>query len=717
MLMHGDSNPSSAKSSLFQPQSLLVWGDWDSQNSAAYAVLHNLRMSQYGGAVYTIHYHKRQLMGYPTFATVEDIPREVDLALIAVQASAVAAAVEQCLRHGVKSILVLSSFDLRDDEEAYRALKDEIRSLVRRSSSRLVGLASAGIFRGHPGPLTLGSMDLSVRPGPVGIVSQSNTVGQNMAEELDTLGVGLSALICTGNQLDLGVSDYLTMLEEDPHTSVIGLFLQNAKAGRELLECCDRISRKKPIVLLKGSLLEPFPARFTPRLCRQSPDEVFQTSTQNVGCLLVRDVAEACRLLAFLSQAPLSQGPRTGILSSTSGCASLVMEACHREELEVPEASFTLGETLKAFLPGQVRGNNPFVLGEHYQPRQVQTALREMMQSGDFDQVACCLWEGLPQGDEAFIQAVQDGDSLLSSLYSLSRKYPCPLSVIHPLAEVPARQYRRLVDKPAVYPFSSAAQASSAFKHLGRHSKRVREGEGRPVFPELSPLDSFTREQIIALLDRAEKRPNGALSEAESKQVLRLVGLPLPQSVEVETPKEAAEAATALGFPVALKVSNPKLLSKSDTGKIALDLMDANSVRIQATAMQHHGMLLVEQMAPPPRAEVAVSVMTDPQFGPVVSLGKGGLDRTVWNDAALHVAPVEVAHARELIAKTKVNALLGDFIGYSPIDYGALASAVYLISSLPLWFPQLWEIDINPIFPYEDGLLVVDAKMFVLPRS
>ncbi len=714
----------------FEPESVAFVGASNTPGKWGFTILYHILQGEYKGRLHLVNPKGKDIFGMTVHKSIMDIDDTPDLAVLVVPEARLTDVMREVIDKGIKAAVVITSGFAEMGEEGRRK-QDELVAMAREAGVRLVGPNSMGIFTGYPDRLASIMAAVIPEPGPVAVVSQSGNLGVSLMSRLLRRGVGISRAISVGNMADLNVADYLDLLADDDKTEIIAVYLEGTDKGRRLLESARNASRKKPVVLLKGATGKMGMAAAQSHTAALSGNyDTFRAAMKDAGVLLANTMDEAVNTIGALHSHPLPKGNRVGILTLGGGWGVLGTDACEKYGLDLPALPEKLIEELDKELPPFWSRANPIDTVASTNFMMIPRILAAMLRSERFDSVmylgiGYLAYTGVnyrmhaerirPELIAIGDQIIQGEKAMADMLLEHKKEITKPFLTVADLVVRDEPFEGNIVpylEKNAFFVHNApgqAAQALAAMLERKRFLDRV-EGESMEL-PELPAPDPEKMENARKIVQAGLKREHRCLGEHESKQLLALLDIPFPEEREAATEDEAVEAAKAVGYPVVLKISNPKVLHKSESGGVVLNVRDEMALREAVLPILERGKVLVARMAEAAPVEVLVGLKSDPMFGPTLVFGKGGVETNVWNDAASLPAPVTPEQAGRMIDRTKVSKIVGEFRGRKALDRKALVDLMVKVSRLPEMVPEIAELDINPVFLYEEGVMAADAAI------
>lgn len=651
------------------PRSVAVIGASRDPRAVGHRVMNNLVEGGFNGPIYPI--NPRSATSYKSVLAV---PGEVDLAVVAVPAAHVLEVARECAEAGVAGLVVLTAgFAENGDLEA----EQNLLRICRTAGMRLIGPNCLGIVNTAV-DLHATFMDRHPGKGPVGLMSQSGAIGAALLDQL-----GVSSFVSVGNKADVSGNDLLEYWEDDDATKVIALYLESFGNPRKFTRIARRVSARKPILLVKsGRSASGGRAVLSHTAAAATPDVAVDALVRASGVIRLDTLQDLIDTARLLSTQPLPRGRRVAIVGNSGGPEAMAADACERYGLIVPE------------LPeGLVRGgpaaalSNPVDLTAEASARELGDAIEALAASPEVDAVLVVYTPPFGDGLEATREAIAT-----ATRSTTKTVLACVMG------------HGELIDgRVPAYAFPEQALAALA--------RAVRYAEWRPEpAGEVPDADVEAARKIV----RAE--PDGWLSFTATARLLRCYGITVCESVTVDGPETAAEAAALVGLPVVLKAAGP--LHKSDVGGVRMNLRTQEEVRQAYTTMaamieNMTGAIVQPQL--PAGVEIIVGGVSYPAFGPLVMVGMGGVIADLLADRAFRVPPLSVTAAVELIGELRCAPLLYGYRGALPVNVEALAEQIARVSRLLDDLPEVAELDLNPVIVTERGAATVDARIRLAP--
>ncbi len=705
---HEKSSTATSLKPLFKPASVAVIGASRDEASVGGRLFQNLLVGGFDGPVYPVNREAEVVRSVKAYPSILDVPGSVDLAFVAVPAQAVLEVAVQCAEKGVRVLVVVSAGFSEVGDEGRRRER-QLLDIVRSGGMRMVGPNCIGVLNTDPEVGLNGQFGpAQPPPGNVAMSSQSGALGLAIIDYARELNIGISSFVSVGNKADVSGNDLLMYWEDDPATDVILLYLESFGNPRRFSRLARRIGRSKPIVAVKsgrsGSGARAA-ASHTGSLANVevAVDALFAHS----GVIRTETLGDLFDVTALLANQPIPQGRRVAVLTNAGGPGILAADALEAQGLVLPELSGALQSALGGHLPPEAATNNPVDMIASAGSAEYRSCLQILLDSNEIDSVIGIY---IPTASEA-------GPSVATAFREVAAAYTGdkPILVVFMRAQGAPRELSSETNRLPVYPYpESAARALGAAVRYGEWRAKP-EGTYR-AFPDID------HRAVATVLESAlERATEGTwLNPGETQQVLTAFGLPMVSGRIATTEEEAVAIARELGEAVAIKVASPTLLHKSDAGGVALGIRGDEEVRkafraVTAVTPDADGALIQEYVES--GHEVLIGMADDPLFGPLIAFGLGGIYVELMQDVAFRIHPLSDLDATEMVNEVRSARLLEGYRGGQPGDIEALHEALLRVSSLVEHFPQISELDLNPVIVKRpgEGLSIVDARIRIRP--
>jgi acetyl coenzyme A synthetase (ADP forming)-like protein len=691
------------------PRSVAVIGASRRRGTPGGEVFHNLLASGFAGPVYPVNAHADVVQSVTAYRSVGDVPRPVEVAVIAVPAEAVVPVAHDCAAAGVRALVVLSAGFAETGQEGMVRQQD-LLTVCRQAGMRLVGPNCLGVLNTDP------AIQLNAQFGPsfpaagrVGFLSQSGALGLAIIDYANSLGLGLSTFVSAGNKADLSGNDLLHYWEDDQDTEVILLYLESFGNPRKFSRIARRVAHEKPIVAVKSgrtSAGAKAASSHTGALLEAS-DRTVDALFRQAGVVRTDTLSELFEVAALLANQPIPAGHRVGIVTNAGGPGILCADACVAEGLDVVGLSERTQQALRRLLPKEASADNPVDTLAAVAPGDYRQAIALVGAADEVDAVIAIYVPPLAGDPAAVSSAIRAAASDLEGRV--------PLAVVYMSAAVRPRELMASDRRVPMYAFpEDAARAVARAAGYGEWRRRP---EG--TVPELPDV---RHDEASALLAEVVGEVVGGrwLTAEEVARLFDCYGIPLVTTRVVATPEEAIAAARAFDGAVALKAVAGGLIHKTDANAVRLRLTTdddlaaaADDIRRAVTAAGYELNGYLVQPMIDAGVELLVGVTHDPMFGPVIVCGAGGIAVELVKDISVRITPLTTRDATEMLRSLATFPLLDGYRGAPKAKVSAVEDLLLRVSSLAEHQAAIAEIDCNPVIVGADGAVVADARVLV----
>ena len=689
----------------FHARAVAVVGASSDPSKVGGSVLANLRVGGFAGRIVPVNAAHPSVQGLPAARSILDVEGDVDLAVVAVPAPDVRATLEQCVAKGVRGAVVVSSgFREAGDEGARR--EAELRRWLRDQPLRIVGPNCLGWIRPALG-LNLTFAPGMPRRGAIGFFSHSGALCTAILDWSRDHDIGFSLFASLGNQADVTEADLLDALAADPETRVILGYLEGVADGRAFFGALRRAAGQKPCVLLKtGRSAEGARAVSSHTGALAGSDRAFDAAVRQAGAVRVGTLEELFDVARIVDAGRLPLGRRVVLVTNGGGLGVLAADAARDAGLDVAALDGAARSRLATVLPPTASLTNPVDLIGDATPARYGAALEALA----VDDASCVVMLAP--------QAATDAGGVARSILGATRGWTRPILAVF-AGGGRVRPGARVLEESGVpcYPFPERAVAA-----LG-HTVTLAERSARRSSDAPARVVDQSRAAAAA---RAALPSQGRLGFTEGARLLAAYAFPALRHAVAATPEDAGDRARELGCPVALKIVSPDIVHKTDVGGVVLGVTSPEQacrraadllarVRAQRPDARLDGILVQPMAADATHREMLLGMVRDPQFGPLVMLGFGGVWVELLRDTAVRLAPLDRADACAMLAELRLAPALGAVRGLPPVDREALVDAVCRFARLAADLPELAELEINPLLAGPDGVLAVDVRGTVIP--
>lgn len=691
----------------FNPRSVAIVGASREKGKVGYEILVSMRRAKFPGKIFPINAKATEVEGLPCYPDLKSIGEIPDLAVVVVPARFVIEIMEQCAELGIKAVVIITA-GFKETGDGGKRLEEQVVAIARRAGIRVIGPNCLGVMVPSSKLNASFGGDLPV-PGAISFMSQSGALMSAILDMANANGIGFSKLVSFGNKCDVNDLDTLQAFGEDPETRVITGYLESISQGEQFIVEAEAISRAKPILLMKsGGTSAGAKAASSHTGSLAGGEAAYVCVFERTG--MIRCPSIKCQFdyaQAFAYQ-PLPAGSRVAVVTNAGGPGIMAADAIEREGLTFARLTPETEHALAAQLPPAANIHNPIdVLGDALANRYefaVATALAD------------------PQVDLVLVlltpQAMTECTATAEAIARVSKKNPGKPVLACFMGALKIHDALQVLRKNRIPQYDSPESAARTIRVMCDYAK----WKARPA--RTFKKFNVDKAKVKKLIDRTLAAGEREIGEAEAKEILQAYGLQVPRGILAKTAADAVKAATDIGFPVVMKIVSPEIIHKSDVGGVKVGLADARQVQEAYEGMMQrvkesqpkahiHG-VSIQQMCRSGQ-ELILGMNRDPQFGPMLMFGLGGIMVEVLKDVTFALAPITEDDARTMIEKTRAYKLLQGVRGQPGVDLPVLIDTLLRISQLVVDFPQIKEMDINPfkIGPAGTPAMAVDARMSV----
>lgn len=697
---------------LFEPKSIAVFGASDRPASVGNLVFANLIASGFPN-LFAINPKHKTVQGRPCFANISEIQGSVDLAVIATPARTVPDIIDSCGREGVKSAVILSAGFGEAGAEG-KTMQALVFEIARRHHVRLLGPNCLGIIRPSIGMNATFSKG-GARSGEIALVSQSGALCTAILDWAEARRIGFSSVISLGAAADIGFGEVLDFLALDAETHSILLYVEGVQHSRAFMSGLRAAARLKPVVVVKAGRHEVGSrAAVSHTGALVGSDDVFDAALERAGVVRAITIDELFAATNILARGFRTRGNRLAIVTNGGGPGVLAADRAFELNVDIPRLSDGTVDALDKCLPAHWSRANPVdVLGDADHSR-YEGALDAVLKDGQIDGVLTILTP----------QAMTDPESVARSVIEAAKMYPHKPTLACWMGAAHVDGAHRLFDAAGIPSYHTPEDAVAGFAYLASYHNNQ-----RLLLETPGPLVDTKRPDFTtakAIIHGALAQGRDQLSSLESKELLNAFHIPVIQTKFASTSEEAGLAAESIGYPVVMKISSKDLSHKSDVGGVALNLTNGEQVHATFQSMLEQvrkhapnalidGVTIERQWQPSHARELLVGVINDSAFGPAITFGAGGTTVEILKDRAVALPPLNELVIRNMIANTRVSRLLHQFRDQPPIHWPSLENALLRISEMVCDFPEIKELDINPLIGSPEGIMALDARVVLQP--
>jgi acetyl coenzyme A synthetase (ADP forming)-like protein len=688
---------------LFAPNAIAVVGASRKPGKVGHEIIANLIEGGFGGTIVAINPLAEEIMGLKCYHDIKRYKNQIDLSIICIPMPLVRDAVYDSLQAGAKAICVITA-GFKEVDEKGATLEAEIARLCSAYNARLLGPNCLGLLNMHQ---RMNASFAKQMPGlgSISVMSQSGAICTAILDRAIGRRIGLAKMVSMGNKADLNENDLLLYFASDDDTKVVVGYLESIESGKGFVRSAELASTKKPVIILKSGTTEAgVRAASSHTGSLAGADIAYGAAFKQAGVIRAETFEELFDYATAFAMQPLPEGNRVAIITNAGGPGIMAADAIVHAGMQVAVLERNTATALRSKLPFAASVGNPIdVLGDA-DPERYATAVKAAFEDSTVDAVIVIL---TPQ---AMTQPAATARAIASCL---NGNKPILVSFMGGRDVMPGRE--ELVEA-GLPDYSAPEQAVAALKAMYEYAI----WRHRP--PRIVTRFSVNRRPVERVIARHLRSGQLQMGEVHAKEIMRAYNFFVPEGHQALNVEEAVSVAQKIGFPVAMKIVSPDIIHKSDLGGVKLGLGTPDAVRDAFDLMMLRiprvrpdirlDGVYVEKMCPPGR-EVIIGMTRDRQFGPMLMFGLGGIFVEVMKDVTFHLAPITADEALQMLKSTKSYEFLMGVRGESGVDVSAIANALQRISQLVTDFPQIAELDINPLMVGEigTGAMVADARI------
>ncbi len=697
---------------IFNPKSVAIIGASDVEGSVGYAIVKNFAQTGFSGKVYFVNIRKPEILGKKTYPAVDKIFEPIDLAMIATPAKTVPGVLEECGRAEVKGVIIVSA-GFKETGPEGKALEEKCVELAKKYGIRIVGPNCIGIIRPRNN-LNATFLDKMPKQGNIAFLSQSGALGSAILEWAIHENIGFSNFVSVGSMIDVDFGDLIDFFGSDPKTKSILMYIEGITEARKFMSAARHFARTKPIIVVKsGKFSESAKAAASHTGSLSGEDGIYDAAFKRAGVVRVNEIEDLFNAAEVLGTQPLPKGPRLAIITNAGGPGVMTTDALIAKGGKLAKLSQKSIDSLNAVLPPFWSHGNPIdVLGDAKSDR-YRAAVEACLNDENIDGIVIVFTQ----------QAVSESVEIAKSIVELvrSKTYRTKTILTSFMGFSAVQEANSILNANNIPTYTTPEQAIRTYMYMYNYQRNI---DLLYETPEERPVDeSPPKRPIMVILRNAAFEGREVLTEDEAKKILKYYNFPVVRTAVANTVEQAANFALEMGYPVVLKILSPQIIHKTDVGGVILNVKSGKEVReafellIQrATAYNPKAQIIgvtVQPMVEKKGYELILGGKTDPVFGPVILFGMGGVGVELFKDTSIGLPPLNTTLIRRMMEETKVYELLKGYRNSVPVDLKKLDETILLFSQLLVDFPQIKEIDINPLLINEKEACILDARIVV----
>ncbi len=739
---------------LFDPESVAIIGASNIPGKWGFGITFNIVTGGYKGRIYPVNPSEKNVLGFRTFSSIEELPYGIDLAIITIPSERAINAVRDCGKKGIKWVVVVSS-DFAESGEEGRKRQEKLVEVAGEYDVKLIGPNTMGIYSATSSLHALGS-PFQTKKGKIALVSQSGNIGVQIMGLGERIGLGFSRFFGSGNEAVLYIHHYVDMLVEDDETEIISLYVEGIREGRKFYEAIRRAIKKKPVIILKSATTSHGARAALSHTGAMATDVlVTKEIIKESGAIEVQTTEEMIEILSGFSLLPVPRSKNVCIISMGGGWAVVAAEACDREGLNLPPLPEKAKTELDEMLPPFWSKGNPVDLVGTLR-REVQFGVLSYL--SEFDEFDAFIIMGYLT--ERFFSGFEVYKRIFGRLYNFFKNYTKSAVRLPLLFVRGARKGRKEIKERGkkVSLFDTREARLWRDEYAIDMMKKIMNEKGKPVIAvsgsneasqelqrKFSVLVASSPEKAAFILSKLakygerakilknltypeielnEKKLRGflegkkTLDEYETREFLRQAGLSVVEERIVQTEEEALRVVKEIGYPVVMKVISPDILHKTELGAVKTGIENGDGVirafreivdAVKKKAPEAFIKGITVQKMVRDGIELIAGFTEDRVFGKILLFGSGGIATELFKDVAIRVPPLSVEEIGDMSNQPKISRFWKDGFRGKRFNSGEVERVITVLSQIAMKFPEIKEMEINPLILNSDGAFVVDA--------
>ncbi|MCJ7472033.1 MAG: acetate--CoA ligase [Actinobacteria bacterium] len=690
----------------FCPDSVAVIGAAREEGKVGRTIFDNIIGSGYKGKVFPVNPKASDINGHKCFSSILDVKQDISLAVIVIPAKFISKVLEECSEKGIKYAIIISA---GFKETGVKGAKREKRLIEKAKDYgiRILGPNCLGIIDAAC-PINASFSANMPSKGKISFISQSGALLTSVLDWAKTSKIGFSKVVSLGNKADISENDLFEAWKNDPQTDVITAYLEGVTDGKEFIRISSKASKKKPIIVIKSGNTDAGARAVSSHTgTLAGSNKAYEAAFKQAGIIRADTIKELFDYAKAFSYQPLPKGKKVAIITNAGGPGIMATDACENNGIQLSSFSTETIDKLKCFLPEAANLYNPVdVLGDALSDR-YKKALEVIIQDNNVDAVVVLL---TPQ---AMTEDLETARAIFDVMDKSEKKITVMTSF---MGGDEVKKGISYLTKKRIPNFEIPESAVSTLKVMMDYND-WRVEKSYPVIEF-----NVDEEKVKSVFDRCRSEGRLELGELEAREILEAYRIPVPKAEVAHDVEEAKKIAAGMGYPVVLKIVSPNILHKTDVGGIKVGIEDEKeleesyddilfSVKRYMPDANISGILVQEMVKD--KKETIIGISDDLQFGPMIMFGLGGIYVEVLKDVSFRIAPISEKIAREMIGEIKTIKLLKGTRGETPSDIESIVDVLLRMSQLVTDFPEIMEMDINPLFVMKrgEGSIAGDARI------
>ncbi|OIP02432.1 MAG: CoA-binding protein [Bacteroidetes bacterium CG2_30_33_31] len=685
---------------LFKPKSVALIGASTKELSIGNVIIKNLIRYKYQGPIYPIHPKVDEIRGLKAYKSILEVPGEVDLVHLVIPPQFVPGEVENCGKKGVKAIII-NTAGFKEMGADGQELEDDFLARAKKYGIRIFGPNCQGIINSEIRAYCNFTFTF-FEPGHVSIVAQSGGVGAVIMQAIHDMGIGIRMYASNGNASDISIPEIIRYYGQDENTRAIVIYVESVANPQEFLKIAKEVSAKKPILAMTAGRTDKGAEASRSHIGGLAGSISLEYLFKKANIISFTNQADLCNAAAAFSSQPIPKGNRVGIITNTGGPAVIAIDELVSNSLVVPPLSANATKILKTTMFESASVHNPLDVVATAGAAQFKSALEVMMNEPTFDSI--------------FINFVTppfvDCESVAKEIVEINKKQIKPMVCNYITDKQNWQPTTKILKDGAVPCFDFSETAAKALSSLVRYKEIKSKKLGK-----IASFDDVDKAKVKKIIADAKTKKQEVLTAGQAYEILAAYKIPAATWKIAQNSMEAIEIAHQIGFPVVIKADSQKIIHKSDVGGVAANINNATEItkiiaEMQKNLYQNDLKFLIQKQMPK-ATELIIGAKKESGLGHLIMFGLGGIFVEIFKDVAFNLTPITDAESDEMMDSLKSSPLIKGYRGEKGICKEQVSQVIQRVSALVCDFPEIKELDINPIFGYQDFVCAVDARIII----
>jgi len=691
---------------IFSPKTIAVIGASESEGSVGKALTENLLLPN-NRKIFPVNPNRKSILGIDSYARIADIPEQIDLAVIATPAQTVPGIIEECGKSGVEGVIIVSA-GFKETGKTGEKLEEQIKEIRRTYGMRIIGPNCLGVIR-PVNRLNASFLRVHPEPGKIAFISHSGALGSAILDWAINAHIGFSLFVSLGSMIDVDFGDMIDFLGDDPDTKSIMLYMEGIGNARKFMSAARGFARNKPIIILKpGRFTESAKAAMSHTGAMAGDDQVYDAAFKRAGVIRIKGIEDLFNTAEVLHSKNLPKGLDLAVITNAGGAGVIATDSILESGGKIAQLSEDSLKTLDLNLPKYWSKSNPIdVLGDADTGRYVMA-------------VNICINDPNVHGIIIIYtpQGAANPEELAKAIADISKKSYKPIITVL-MGGMKVEGAKKITLENNIPTYETPEEAIKTYMYMYRYGKNI---QLLYETPEELPVDQAPpKNNLKVFIAELHKEGRTILTEEESKRFLANYGIPVIKPYLTNNPDEAINISNSLGYPVVIKIVSPDITHKSDIGGVVTGIYSDGQLRKEYEGLLNRVMekagqakitgISVQKMIEKIDYEIILGAKKDRDFGSVILFGMGGTTTEIFKDISIGIPPLNQTLARRLMEETKVHRMIQGYRGRPPADMKNLEQILVSFSNLIVDFPEISEIDINPLAISNGKGYALDARI------